>query len=75
MHVLLVNMIKELATPDVKIKKASTLCRKGEKAPTYSRVGKNIQKNPWPSSLKGAHASMDILGATECPPKYKYKRM
>ena len=64
---LLVNAVQALAVPDIKRKQASMLCHKGEKAPAFSIVGKNIQKNPWPGSLKGAQESVDILGATEFP--------
>ena len=60
---LLVNRVKELAMPDVNGKQELTLCHKGENAPAYSRVGKNIQKNPRASALKGAQALVDILGA------------
>ena len=67
---LLVNSIKELAVPDFKRQQEPTLCYKGESAPSYSIVGKKIQMNPCPNSLKGAQASVDIFGATSTVEQY-----
>ena len=68
---LLVNFVKALVIPNVKRQQKLKLCHKGEKVSAFSIVGKNIQKNPWPGSLKGAQESVDILCAIECPPKYE----
>ena len=61
---LLVNRVKELAVPNVNERQVSMLYHTEESALTYSIVGKIHQKNPSPSALKGAQASVDILGAT-----------
>ena len=61
--------------PNVKMQQDSVIFHKEENVPAYLIVVKNIQKNPLPSYLKGSQASVDILGATECPPKYEARRM
>ena len=61
---LLVNRVKDLVVYDVNVQQEMTLCHREESAPAYSRVGKNIQNNPFPSALKGVLESLYILGAT-----------